>query len=101
MPGPGGSMTTRTETPGRATAGLEPGEDLDAVACWDDAHRYTPAPRHRRRLLIRQMSQVHFDDVLDAGCAQPFLLKEVAAKFKARGYGCDLSERVVAENRKV
>src|SRR5947209_2086163 len=46
----------------------------NVVADWDDAHRYTPAPRHRRRLILKWVSGLDFADVLDAGCAQPYLL---------------------------
>lgn len=73
---------------------------MDEVVAWDDAHRYTPAPRHRRRLLLALMSRLRFDEVLDAGCAQPFLLAEAVARFGAAGFGCDLSEGVVAANRR-
>ncbi len=40
---------------------------IDEVAAWDDAHRYTPAPRHRRRLLLKLIGTLDFSDVLDAG----------------------------------
>ena len=46
----------------------------NVVAQWDDAHRYTPAPRHRRRLILDLLAGLDFADCLDAGCAQPFLL---------------------------
>jgi SAM-dependent methyltransferase len=72
---------------------------VDEVASWDDAHRYTPAPRHRRRLLLRIMDRLHFEDVLDAGCAQPFLLAEAVRRYGVAGFGCDLSARVVGANR--
>jgi hypothetical protein len=71
------------------------------VAAWDDAHRYTPAPRHRRRLLLRLIAGLDFDDVLDAGCAQPFLLADVLKHHDVAGFGCDLSDQIVQENRRV
>ena len=89
------------KTKERERLGVRETADLDAVASWDDAHRYTPAPRHRRRLLLKMMKDLYFEDVLDAGCAQPFLLKEIVAEFDVKGYGCDLSERVLEGNRKV
>src|SRR5439155_21602538 len=58
------------------------------------------APRHRRRLLLGMMERLAFADVLDAGCAQPFLLAEVVRRYGAAGFGCDLSARVVDENRR-
>lgn len=76
-------------------------QDPNLVAAWDDAHRYTPAPRHRRRLLLKMMEKLDFDDVLDAGCAQPFLLADAVQRFGAVGFGCDLSDRVIEANRHI
>jgi len=76
-------------------------DSADGVVNWGDAHRYSPAPRHRRRLLRRWIDQLDFADVLDAGCAQPFLLREVLARHAVEGFGCDLSDRVIAANRSV
>jgi hypothetical protein len=73
----------------------------DDVVHWGDAHRYSPAPRHRRRLLLQWIDELVFTDVLDAGCAQPFLLQEVLARHPAAGFGCDLSDQVIAANRAV
>jgi SAM-dependent methyltransferase len=75
--------------------------DPDVAAAWSDSHRYTPAPRHRRRLLLQWIDALAFDDVLDAGCAQPFLLQDIVARFNVPGHGCDLSPKIVAENRRV
>jgi hypothetical protein len=72
---------------------------VDEVAAWGDNHRYTPAPRHRRRLLLKLMDRLDFDDVLDAGCAQPFLLAEAVRRYGVPGFGCDLSPRVIDANR--
>ena len=76
-------------------------QDPNLVAAWDDAHRYTPAPRHRRRLLLKMIEKLDFDDVLDAGCAQPFLLADIVQRFGAVGFGCDLSDRVIDANRHI
>jgi 2-polyprenyl-3-methyl-5-hydroxy-6-metoxy-1,4-benzoquinol methylase len=65
------------------------------VVNWGDAHRYSPAPRHRRRLLRRWIDRLDFADVLDAGCAQPFLLREILARHAVEGFGCDLSGRMI------
>ena len=73
----------------------------NVVVAWEDAHRYSPAPRHRRRLLRQWIDGLDFVDVLDAGCAQPFLLREILARHTAQGYGCDLSDQVIAANRSV
>jgi 2-polyprenyl-3-methyl-5-hydroxy-6-metoxy-1,4-benzoquinol methylase len=69
------------------------------AAHWDDAHRYTPSSRHRRRLLLRLISKPNFQDRLDAGCAQPYLLEEIVHRYSVAGYGCDISDQVIADNR--
>jgi hypothetical protein len=71
----------------------------NVVAAWDDAHRYTPAPRHRRRLLLGMLRSLAFADCLDAGCAQPFLLRAVVERYGVSGFGCDISDEVIAQNR--
>jgi hypothetical protein len=71
--------------------------DRNAAAHWDQAHRYTPAPRHRRRLLRKIVSRLDAREVLDAGCAQPFLIDELVRKLGVRGYGCDISDQVMAD----
>jgi hypothetical protein len=71
------------------------------VVNWGDSHRYSPAPRHRRRLLRRWIDRLDFADVLDAGCAQPFLLREILARHAVEGFGCDLSDQVIEANRTV
>jgi SAM-dependent methyltransferase len=65
---------------------------------WDEPHRYTPTSRHRRRLLLRLIADLKFDDCLDAGCAQPYLLQEIIRGRGARGFGCDISDQVIARN---
>jgi hypothetical protein len=68
---------------------------------WADAHKYSPAPRHRRRLVIKMLSGLEFSNCLDVGCAQPFLLKEIKKRFPAVHLaGCDVSEKVIVLNRK-
>jgi SAM-dependent methyltransferase len=75
--------------------------NLDDVVHWGDAHRYSPAPRHRRRLIRRWIDRLDFADVLDAGCAQPFLLQEILARHAVAGFGCDLADQVIDANRAV
>jgi len=67
---------------------------------WDDAHRYTPTSRHRRRLLLRIISDLGFRTILDAGCAQPYLLQEIVHRYKVQGFGCDISDDVMLENQR-
>jgi SAM-dependent methyltransferase len=71
----------------------------NVVTGWDDAHRYTPAPRHRRRLILNMLRGLEFADCLDAGCAQPFLLRAIVERYRVAGHGCDISDRVMAQNR--
>jgi SAM-dependent methyltransferase len=73
--------------------------EKNIVAAWDDAHRYTPAPRHRRRLILKMLHGLDFKDCLDTGCAQPFLLHAIMECFGVTGFGCDISDRVMAANR--
>lgn len=69
------------------------------VAKWGDAHYYSPAPRHRRRLVLKWIAGLEFNNVLDAGCAQPHLLEEIFRRRRVPVYGCDFSEEVIAQNR--
>src|SRR5438445_484786 len=78
----------------RAESGPTGGDAKNVVVAWEDAHRYSPAPRHRRRLLRRWIDRLDFASVLDAGCAQPFLLREILAHRDVEGFGCDLSDQV-------
>jgi SAM-dependent methyltransferase len=71
----------------------------NVVAHWDDAHRYTPAPRHRRRLILDMLRGLEFADCLDAGCAQPFLLQAIVERFGVAGFGCDIADQVMAQNQ--
>jgi SAM-dependent methyltransferase len=71
--------------------------ERNVVAAWDDAHRYSPAPRHRRRLIVDALRGLEPAEVLDAGCGQPFLLAELRAKLGVHCYGCDVSDAVVQD----
>jgi hypothetical protein len=79
---------------------LASANETNVVAAWDDAHRYTPAPRHRRRLILQMLEGLDFADCLDTGCAQPFLLKEIIGRHGVAGYGCDISNQVMEENQR-
>ncbi|MBN1594989.1 class I SAM-dependent methyltransferase [candidate division FCPU426 bacterium] len=67
---------------------------------WDDAHHWSPAPRHRRRLIFKTLRRLAFETCLDVGCAQPYLLEFFHAQGK-KVCGCDISDQVVAHNRKI
>jgi SAM-dependent methyltransferase len=69
----------------------------NVVAAWGDAHRYSPAPRHRRRLIVSALRRLGVTNVLDAGCGQPFLLAAVRAQLGVPCYGCDVSDAVVED----
>lgn len=65
---------------------------------WEDSHRYSPAPRHRRRIILNMVKRLQYESVLDAGCAQPFLL-EFFIQTGKKVYGCDISQNVIEKNR--
>lgn len=71
----------------------------DTVFRWSDAHKFSPAPRHRRRIISNIIARIDFESCLDAGCAQPYLLEELRKKGK-RVSGCDISEKVIEANRR-
>ena len=73
----------------------------EIAAKWSDVHRYSPAPRHRRRLAIKILNQLAFNTWLDVGCAQPFLIEEFPKRKNVIISGCDISEKVVASNKNI
>jgi SAM-dependent methyltransferase len=79
-------------------AGKTSDQARNVTVAWEDAHRYSPAPRHRRRLILNLLAPLNFDSVLDVGCAQPFMLEQFARRGK-KVFGCDVSEQVVQSNR--
>src|SRR5438046_10737450 len=66
---------------------------------WADAQRCSPAPRHRRRLIMNWIQSLEFKDCLDVGCAQAYLLEELLQKRPVGVYGCDVSDEVIRSNR--
>jgi hypothetical protein len=46
-------------------------------------------------LLLRIISQLEIADMLDAGCAQPFLVEEVVQHLGVQAHGCDISDEVM------
>ena len=72
------------------------------TAKWDDAHHYSPAPRHRRRLISNIVNKLDFNSMIDVGCAQPYLIEEMIKKRPAiRICGCDVAENVIKQNKKM
>jgi trans-aconitate methyltransferase len=67
---------------------------------WGDMIRHSPAPFHRRRLILELASQLKFSSVLDVGCGNGEVLSAFAQRFPGvRLVGADLSGQVIAENR--
>lgn len=75
------------------------GRPSELAPRWEDAHLYSPAPRHRRRLILNWVLRLQSKSVLDAGCAQPYLLQEIERRCHIPVFGCDFSERVIQRNR--
>jgi SAM-dependent methyltransferase len=75
--------------------GLEDPENV--VHGWDEAHRRSPAPRHRRRLVVNIARGLDVRDCLDAGCGQPYLLEALQRELGLETYGCDISERTMED----
>lgn len=78
---------------------LDPSETATIVAGWTDAHAYSPAPRHRRRLMLSWLKPLEFTSLLDAGCAHADFLRALAPiRPAARLYGCDLCRELMEHN---
>lgn len=73
--------------------------EAELPAKWDDSQRYLPLPRHRRNIILRLLKKLSFKTILDAGCAQHYLLEMITQKFPVKGYGCDLSHQIIAANQ--
>ena len=65
---------------------------------WADGHLFSPAPRHRRRLIFNIIKDLPFQSCLDVGCAQPYLLENLS-KMDKQLFGCDISEKVINANK--
>ena len=71
------------------------------TAQWGDAHRWSPAPRFRRKTILDVLGELSFASLLDVGCAQPYLLLEIARQFPGKELaGLDVAEPVIEENRR-
>lgn len=69
---------------------------------WDDAHRWSPAPRFRRKIILRLLRRLPFESLVEVGCAQPYLLAEIARRFPGRHLaGVDIAAPVVEQNRRL
>jgi SAM-dependent methyltransferase len=72
--------------------------DKEVTVNWKEMHHYSPAPRYRRRLILNHLKKLKFTNCLDVGCAQGYLIQEIANTFLVTGYGCDVSTQVIQEN---
>jgi SAM-dependent methyltransferase len=67
---------------------------------WGDMIRYSPAPFHRRRMILELAGEVRFDSVIDIGCGNGEVLQAFGRRFpRARLVGADLSAKVIEDNR--
>ncbi|MBI4640169.1 MAG: class I SAM-dependent methyltransferase, partial [Candidatus Tectomicrobia bacterium] len=61
---------------------------------------YSPAPRHRRRIIRRILQTLRFDSLIDVGCGSGALLKELSLDNQDRKLaGIDISPYVIEQNR--
>jgi hypothetical protein len=88
----------RSSTASGVTAhALLTGEDArDALAGWSHAPGQSPAPRHRRRLILKWVKPLNFADCLVAGFGDGQLLGDIVRQRrslgrKIAGFGCDAS----------
>jgi hypothetical protein len=49
---------------------------------------------------MKWMRALSFEDCLDAGCAQPYLIENVLRSGTAKVFGCDISLEVIEQNRR-
>jgi SAM-dependent methyltransferase len=72
------------------------------TARWDDAHRWSPAPRFRRKIILDLLGRLRFDSLIEVGCAQPYLLAEVARRFPGCHLaGADIAAPVIEQNKRL
>jgi SAM-dependent methyltransferase len=68
---------------------------------WGDMIRHSPAPFHRRRLILELAQGLSFKSVLDIGCGNGEVLGAFAQRYPgAELVGADLSAAVIAENQR-
>ncbi len=67
---------------------------------WGDMIDFSPAPFHRRRLILKTATSLEFKSVLDVGCGNGALLREFERRSLLKLVGIDLSELVIKENGK-
>lgn len=67
---------------------------------WEDMKKFGPMSRHIRRLIKEALSDVSFDSILDIGCGEGSLLKDITShQMNMRVAGADISETALAMAR--
>ena len=66
---------------------------------WRDMIDFSPAPFHRRRLIMNYAKRISFRSALDVGCGNGTLLKEMSKLAPVNLAGVDLSEYIVDRNK--
>ena len=69
---------------------------------WDDVIVYSPAPKHRRRIVLNCIKKYAVKDkkLHDLGCGNGYFLKLISQKFKGLLLsGSDISEEVIKQNQ--
>ncbi|MBF0141571.1 MAG: methyltransferase [Magnetococcales bacterium] len=75
--------------------------DLECVK-WDQQFTFSPAPRIRRKRILAWLRELgEIPSLLDVGCGNAMLLKEISKLApQCRLYGADVSQPVIDDNRK-
>jgi len=64
---------------------------------WEDMKKFGPMSRHIRRLIKEALSDISFDSILDIGCGEGSLLKDIAShQMNVAVGGADISETALA-----
>src|SRR6185436_19663649 len=67
---------------------------------WGDMIRYSPAPFHRRRLILALAREVDFASAMDVGCGNATLLLALRRLRPGTSLvGLDIADSVIAEDR--
>jgi cyclopropane fatty-acyl-phospholipid synthase-like methyltransferase len=78
---------------------FDPSETATIVAGWTDAHVYSPAPRHRRRIMLDWLRDLSFSSLLDAGCAHADFLRALSRERPDVSlHGCDICQELMDHN---
>jgi SAM-dependent methyltransferase len=59
---------------------------------WTDFFRFNPASRHRRRIILSLIKPLNFNNILDVGCGDGALLRDIHKYSGAKIYGTDIGD---------